>query len=400
MSWQANLSGKRVLVTGGTGFVGGRLVEKLVLEYHAEVRVLVRNFARAIRVARYPVEMAYGDLTRPDEVSRAVEGCEIIFHCAYGNSGDEEARRAVNIQGTGNVLEAALRQNVKRIVHLSTVAVYGWDTPEGELTEDSPKRPTAELYASSKRQAENLVNDYVHKHGVPAVILQPTAVYGPSATPWTVDVLRDLKTRRVILVNGGSGLCNAVYIDDLITAILGAAVQEHVVGESLLISGEKPVTWREFFCTYERMLGFSSTVEMSTAEAEAYYASKQKKVRSLIPEAVRILREEPRVYDRIRNTHEIAALVKIARTLLPGQMQGPLKRRLPRNVRTGKAAQAERQAAEKPLQLLSPHMAHFYASKARVSIDKAKRLLNYRPLFDFETGMQRTEQWAQWANLL
>ena len=112
-----------------------------------------------------------------------MEGCEIIFHCAYGNGGDEEARRAVNIQGTGNVLEAALGQNVKRIVHLSTVAVYGWDTPEGELTEDSPKRPTAELYASSKRQAENLVNDYVHKHGVPAVILQPTAVCGPLCNP-------------------------------------------------------------------------------------------------------------------------------------------------------------------------------------------------------------------------
>ena len=138
MSWQANLSGKRVLVTGGTGFVGGRLVEKLVRECHAEVRVLVRNFAKALHVARYPVEMAYGDVTHPVEVSRAVEGCEIIFHCAYGNSGNEEARRAVNIQGTGNVLEAALRQNVKRIIHLSTVAVYGWDNSAGELTEDSP----------------------------------------------------------------------------------------------------------------------------------------------------------------------------------------------------------------------------------------------------------------------
>ena len=111
------------------------------------------------------------------------------------------------------------------------------------------------------------------------------------------------------------------------------------------------------------------------------------------------MREEPRVYDRIRNTHEIAALVKIARALLPGQVQGSLKRRLPSNVRTGKAAQAERQAAEKPIQLLRPHTGPFLASKARVSIDKAKRLLNYRPL-DFETGMQHTEQWAQWANLL
>jgi nucleoside-diphosphate-sugar epimerase len=400
MSWQANLSGKRVLVTGGTGFVGGRLVERLVQECHAEVRVLVHNFAKAIRVARYPVEMAYGDLTRPDEVSRAVEGCEIVFHCAYGNRGQEESRRAVNVQGTGNVLEAALRQKVKRIVHLSTVVVYGWDSPEGELNEGSPKRYTEEFYASSKRQAEELVNDYVHKHGAPAVILQPTAVYGPSATPWTVDVLQWLKTERVILVNGGSGLCNAVYIDDLITAILSAAVQEHVIGESFLISGEKPVTWKEFFCRFEHMLGFASTVEMSMAEAEAYYASKQPKIGSLLPEAVRILREEPLVYSRLRHTREIATLVKIARTLLPVQMQGPLKKRPARNGRTGKVAQADREVVGKPVQLLRPYMIHYYASKARVSIDKAKRLLNYRPQFDFETGMERTAQWVQWANLL
>jgi nucleoside-diphosphate-sugar epimerase len=102
------------------------------------------------------------------------------------------------------------------------------------------------------------------------VILQPTVIYGPSATPWTVDVLQWLKTSRVILVNRGSGLCNAVYIDDLITAILGAAVQERVIGERFLISGEKPVTWREFFRRFEHMLGFASTVEMSAAEAEAY----------------------------------------------------------------------------------------------------------------------------------
>ena len=139
---------------------------------------------------------------------------------------------------------------------------------------------------------------------------------------------------------------------------------------------------------------------MSTAEAEAYYASKQQKVRNLIPEAVRILREEPLVYSRLRHTREIAALIKIARTLLPVQIQGPLKRRPARNGRAGKAAQAAREAAEKPLQPLSPHMVYFYASQAQVSIDKAKRLLNYRPQFDFEAGMERTEQWVQWANLL
>ncbi len=83
------LSGKQVLVTGATGFIGGRLVEKLVLEQHANVRVLVRDFSHASRIARFDLEMMRGDITDSSAVTEATKGCEVIFHCAYGFKGSQ-----------------------------------------------------------------------------------------------------------------------------------------------------------------------------------------------------------------------------------------------------------------------------------------------------------------------
>ena len=90
-----DLSGKRALVTGGTGFIGGRLVERLLRE-GADVRVLVRNFMKAPRLARHSVEMVAGDASVQADVERAVAGCDVVFHCAYGNSGSEEDQRRGN----------------------------------------------------------------------------------------------------------------------------------------------------------------------------------------------------------------------------------------------------------------------------------------------------------------
>src|SRR3970040_2189076 len=119
------LSGKRILVTGGTGFIGSRLIERLALEGNAKARVLVHYPAHPARVARWPFEMIGGDVLNPADVERAAEGCEIIFHCAYGTSPDETIQRRVNVEGTKNVLYAGLRPKAKRIIHFSTLLVYG-----------------------------------------------------------------------------------------------------------------------------------------------------------------------------------------------------------------------------------------------------------------------------------
>jgi nucleoside-diphosphate-sugar epimerase len=397
-SKQFDLSGKRVLVTGGTGFIGGRLIERLVSECGADVRVLVRDFAHVSRIARFSIEMIYGDMTEMGAVERAVDGCELVFHCAYGGAANRETQRLSNVEGTRHVLEAALHVGVERVVHLSSLMVYG-ATPDGDLDETAPRRYTGAVYSDTKLDTEQMAFEYVEKHGLPVAVLQPTAVYGPFGGYWTADTLQRLKTERTILINGGDGLCNAVYIDDVISAILLAAVKEEAVGEAFLISDGQPVTWRDFFDRYARMVGTAEMVNMSAAEAlEICRAQRQRKARGLVRETLSVLQDEPLIRRRLLRTSELAALQKIARSLLPEPSRQSLKRRIGGGDTTNRPQ--ARPEGEKPMTAISPSVVQFYAAKTRVRIDKAQRLLGYRPVFDLDSGMRLTEQWARWANLL
>ena len=392
------LSGKRILVTGGTGFIGGRVVEKLVRECNASVRVMLRNFARALRIAPYPVELVYGDMNVPGHVTAAADGCDIIVHCAYGSSGDDSIRRSANAVGTKNVLEAAVQAGVKRFVHLSTVQVYG-PVSDGDLDETKPRRYFGDSYSDSKLDVEKIVLKYFGKHSLPIVILQPTVVYGPNSLIWTTNLLSSLRRERHILVDNGEGYCNAVYVDDLVDAVLLAAVRNEGVGQSFLISGEEPVTWRDFYASYERMLGVSATIAMSAAEAEAYDIKNRSRGRSIFREGLSILREEPMLRERLLNTREMALLKGLTASLLPADIRVSMKRRIKGD--NGGAGLPDGSVEKRPIRLLSfPLDANFYKSRARVRIDKAKRVLGYEPAFDLSAGMKRTEQWARWANLL
>jgi nucleoside-diphosphate-sugar epimerase len=342
--------------------------------------------------------MVHGDVTEPGDVERAVNGCEVVFHCVATTQGSKEIQHLVNVEGIRNVLAAALNAGVNRVVYLSTAMVYG-ATPDDDLDETAPRRYCGNIYADTKLDAEKIVFDYVERHGLPVAVIQPTAVYGPFGGVWTAKVFQQLKTGRVILVNGGDGLRNVVYVDDVVSAILLAAVKEEAVGEAFLISDGQPVTWRDFYARFERMLGTPATVSMSAAEAEAYYDAKRKrKVKSILGETLSILREEPSIRKRILRTREVSTLTKVGRFLLPAQIRQPLKRPVKSTGRTELPQMASER--EKPIHPLPPIAVRIYAAKTRICIDKAKRILGYQPAFDFESGMMLTEQWARWANLL
>lgn len=386
------LAGRKALVTGATGFIGGRLAERLVLEHGTEVRALVRNLAGAARLARFPVTVVRGDVTNPADLEAAMRGCDVVFHCAYGTSGSQKHRAWVNTEGTRRVLAAAQAAGVKRIVYLSTLMVYG-QTDDGDLDETAPRKRFGNPYSDSKLEAEGIALS----SGLPVAVLQPTAVYGPWGGVWTETVLKSLRTGRQILIDGGVGLANHVYVDDLVSAMLLAAVKDEAVGEAFLISSEEPATWREMFGRFERMLGVETrTVDMTEAEALACWKTWQRAQPRLIGEGLRIVKQEQRIRERLERTREGVWLREMASTLLPESWQQKIKSRLA----AGRQLRSAAPSHELPIHPLPPKMIGFFRARTRVRIDKARRLLGYRPAFDFETGMDLTEQWARWANLL
>ena len=283
------LEGKLVLVTGGTGAIGGRLVEKLVLEHRARVRVLVRNFMRASRLARFPLEMVAGDLADREAVNKAVHGCEVVFHCAY----DFERKPGATTKdpastGRATFARLPLESQVARLVHVSSVAVYG-PTLDGDLDEKSPWRRTPNTYWQVKAATERLVLEMCSGRQLPGIVLQPTLVYGPYSG-WTMNPVQELKTGIVPLVDGGGGYCNAVYLDDVVDALILAATRAGVTGESFLISGEQPITWKEFYAAHEAVLGVQATASFTEDELRRAMTEKKKEGKSLA-QLVKLLRQ-------------------------------------------------------------------------------------------------------------
>lgn len=168
-----------ILVTGATGFLGHSLIPVLVKRGH-RVRALVRPTSFCDFLDEWGVELAWGDTRDADSVKAAMEGCDAVIHAAgkfrfWGRYADFFG---VNVQGTHNVLEAARRAGVQRLIHISTIAVVGSPKPGTLITEDTPCDPTDD-YQLSKLNGEGLALRYCAEHGLPVIVLRPGAFYGP-----------------------------------------------------------------------------------------------------------------------------------------------------------------------------------------------------------------------------
>lgn len=386
------LTGRTVLVLGGTGFIGGRLVEVLARETGARVRVLARSLSKLAGVSRFDIEALEGDVTDPAALARAMAGADVVINTTFGRGSLDDARR-VNVEAVKHIVDQAARAGISRVVHVSTVSVYGVP-PDGDLVESASHRaPRAHVYGRTKLEGEDAGFAAARHAGVELIVLQPTVVYGPGAPSWTQNPLRMLKSGRVVLINGGDGLCNAVYVDDVVQALLRAAVAAKGAGERFLVSGPAPVTWREFYGAYEDMLGFRSTVSLTLEELDGLRALNDRKQRTTA-QLASILRD-PAVFRKLAHLPIVERVksqvprpvVEAGKSVLLGGGK-PRERRGPRPT------------PEKPVHIPAALDAKFQAAKVHARIDKARQLLGYEPAWPFREGIARTRDWVAWANLL
>jgi nucleoside-diphosphate-sugar epimerase len=229
--------------------------------------------------------------------------------------------------------------------------------------------------------------------GIPVTVVQPAVVYGPFSSGHATDILDELRTGRPMLIDDGRGICNAVYVDDVVTGMLLAATSDRAMGERFLLSGPEHPTWRDFFAAFERMLGVQRTVSRSETEALALWERASRRP-WLIPEAMRLLRGDETLRRRVLTTREGTFLRDVARRMLP---RAVFERQRPPAATPPNGAQ---EGVEAPLTAVRPWVVRYQAKRARVRIDKARQLLGYEPAFDLQRGMALTEQWARWCGLL
>ena len=379
-------------MTGGSGFVGTRLIETLVLDHGAKVTALVnRANAGALRMARFPVEFAFGDIRDPRAMLEATKGAEIIIHMAYGMSGTDEQQRAITVKGTSAMVDAGVAHGVSRFVNVGTAAVY-FGAPDGTIDETAPRRKWGNwIYPDSKIEAEDIVMDAVGKRRLPGTIVQVAGVYGPWGGTFTIGPIRALQSGRVVLVNGGTGISNATYVDDTVQAILLAAVRPGAVGETFLIRGPDRVTRQELYAAYEKMLGFKSTVGMTIAEIKQ---ARRKEAAGAMKSAPR------RMLQAMMKSDDFKGAVKSLPIPAAGkQWLKKLKSKVPApGVCPGEHRIAVE--AERPLVFPAEFIAPYFAAKVEYSTAKAVRLLGYQPRFDLAAGMALTEKWARWAGII
>ncbi|MEM9356997.1 MAG: NAD-dependent epimerase/dehydratase family protein [Pseudomonadota bacterium] len=366
-------AGSTVLVTGATGFIGGRLTERL-LEQGVKVRCTVRNFGHATRIARLGPEMVGVELTDTDKMDEVIKGVDYVIHCAYDMRSQPD-----NVKALQNIIDSSKKHGVRGLVYVSTFSVYD-PFPDGLLTEETRDGDISWIYVRGKLELEKMIFDAVRDEGLPASIVQPTIVYGPYSKPWTDGPAENLIYGTVVLPDRGEGLCNAVYVDDLVDGLVLAATHPQAKGHRFIMSGPEPVTWKTFFDSFSNALG--------TAKPEYWPAEKISKANSGLMRDLKLIAKNPKMIIQI-----IVRWYPARQALQAGldAMPEPLKGFVMKHYFGS--------GGRKPGEIIlpDPQLLGLYSTKAYCDNEKAKSLLGYNPQFDFETGMKPTSRYLEWA---
>ncbi len=327
------------LITGATGFLGGHLTEA-ALARGWTVRTLARPSSDTTLLSSQAVTIVRGDLGDPATVREALQGVDIVFHCAakVGDWGPVEDYRATNVEATRALLEACSGMPLQRFVYFSSLGVYAARHHKG--TEETEPLPDLHIdgYTQTKVEAEQLVLRYHQEHEVPVVVLRPGFIFGPRDRTVLPMLLDNLRKGLVRYIGSGEQAMNTIFVGNLVDAAFLAAEKPDVVGEVFNLTDGECVSKRRFIETLADGVGVPKperSLPLWMARIAAWWLETRARRRG-----------DPQP---------------------PRLTQGRLK---------------------------------FLGLNLDFSIEKAKRLLGYQPRVAFAEGMQQTIDWLKQTDLL
>lgn len=242
-----------VLVTGGTGFIGRRLIDRL-LEMDVEVRSFAlpdepvpERWGDRVRVLR-------GDITQPGDVAAAISGAGTVFHlAAVVGFGAYDLHWAVTVEGSRNVYDSALAAGSK-VVLASSIVVYGDQIQTMDCHEGLSHGQYQGAYSRAKMAQEKLALEYRTQRDLPLVVVRPANVYGVGSGPWVDGMLGLLRVDRLPIIGDGSGNAGLVHVDNLVEAFLLAGANEAALGRIYTACDGLDVSWSRYFNDLAAML--------------------------------------------------------------------------------------------------------------------------------------------------
>ena len=245
----------KVLITGGTGFIGSRLALQC-LEHGDQVVVLGQENTDAEKqnsnhIVEKGATVVSGSVTDKSLLSHAINGVDIVFHLAAAQHEaniPDQTFYDINVAGTRNMLEASIEAGVKRFVHGSTIGVYG--NANAAVNEFSPCNPD-NIYGKTKLEGEKVVLSYTNR--IPLVVIRISETYGPGDRR-LLKLFRAIQKKAFFKIGPGNNLHQLIYIDDLIEGMLIAARSERALGQVILLVGSKPITTDEMVDTIAGVL--------------------------------------------------------------------------------------------------------------------------------------------------
>jgi nucleoside-diphosphate-sugar epimerase len=244
-----------VLVTGGCGFIGKRVVKKL-LDKDIKVRVLAVPNEEIPADWNGKVEIARGFLPDEKTVKEAVNGVRTIIHLAaiVSDWGDEDFFWKITVEGSRKIFDEALANDAK-VVLASSIVVYGEQIGKIECDEKTSYGKTFGPYSRTKKEQEKLAVKYHNEKGMKLSIVRPANVYGPGAGTWLHDVIDVLKSKAGGLVSGGSMNAGLAYVDNVADILILAGAQENESLRIYIACDCSEITWKKYFTDIAEIIG-------------------------------------------------------------------------------------------------------------------------------------------------
>ena len=372
----------RAVVTGGTGFIGSHLIGRLVELGFEQISVPIRRIETCAEAARYPVSLEPVNLLDAKQVRDAIQGARWIFHLAFGRDGDKSER--VTIEGTRNVVEAAIAAGSECVVVLSTVYVFG--DADGVVDETHPYRPKGGRYGSQKAEMERwCLARSATSSPTRIVILNPSCVFGPRGETYTELPHRLAKAGAFCWIEGGRGIANICFIDNLVDAILLAARNLEAHGQRFIIN-DGTATWRDFLAPLvgdnpDRWPSFngSELAELNRARRPKWR------------DALHSVSANRYVRDVLKTRMPTSAMIAFARRACPTFFD---------RLRSAARVPQLVTPALKPQDAVPPSWLAdlFGPSSTRFSSARAGAVLGWRPAVEFAEAMDITLRWLHGDN--